>query len=163
MTNAIVILGKRTVRKTEIPHLEAFGHAMFARNKQLITTRTQGVASIVANAYASAGGTPQYLSGANYEELTSSDNIIVFTDTKYQEQLDENTPDWQSRGWLVIHNPKATEQAAQYLHGLLTEWGTAGLCNPDCDTCPYECFDNPANEPITPHACPNCHPIEASS
>jgi hypothetical protein len=124
MTSAIVILGKRTVRKSEIPHLETFARALFMREKQLITTRTEGVATVIAQAYAKAGGTPQYLTGADYLEHTSNDNVIVFTDTKYQAQLDEKQPGWKDRGWVIIHNPKATEDAATYLTQLLSDWGT---------------------------------------
>lgn len=124
MTDTIIVLGKRTVRQSEIPHLQTIGIALQRRDKQLITTSTEGVASIVAAAYASAGGTPQYMTNDNYKELTEKHPIIAFTDLKYQQQLDKSAPDWRTAGWMVIHNPKATEEAATYLTQLLAEWET---------------------------------------
>lgn len=124
MTDTIIVLGKRSVRKTEVPHLETFGKAMHARSKQLITTKTEGVASIVAKAYAAAGGTPQYLSKKDYATLIEEHPVVAFTDTKYQEQLDTIHPGWKTAGWVIIHNPKATEEAAAFLVNLLDEFGT---------------------------------------
>lgn len=120
----IVVLGKRTVRKSEIPHLQTFGTAMAIRSKQLVTTQSEGVASIVASAYAEAGGTPIFLTNENYESYTDQHPVVVFTDTKYQEQLDERAPHWRTADWIVIHNPKATEEVGAFLISLLEEFGT---------------------------------------
>lgn len=120
----IVVLGKRSVRKTEIPHLELFARAMIQRGKQLITTRTEGVASIIAKAFANAGGTPTYMTNQDYERYANSGRVVAFTDTKYQEHLDQKNPDWRTLGWVIIHNPKATEEAAAFLTKLLDDLGT---------------------------------------
>lgn len=124
MTNTIVVIGKRSVRKSEIPHLETVGKALAIRKRQLVTTPTEGVASIIAAAYAAAGGTPIYMTKTTYEDYTQSSDVIAFTDTKYQKQLDEVAPDWRSRDWLIVHNPKATEEVAAYLVQLLIEFDT---------------------------------------
>ena len=120
----IVVLGKRSVRKTEVPHLEVFGKAMAARGKQLITTRTEGAASIIAHAYEAAGGTPQYMTAKDYDHLTKTHPVVVFTDLAYQKHLDEVAPDWKTRGWEIIHNPKASEEVATFLTALMAELGT---------------------------------------
>lgn len=126
MSDTIVVIGKKTTRQSERPALEAFGTAMQRRAKQLITTRGEqgSVSQIIASAYQAAGGTPQFMTGANYKETTAGTNVIAFTDTKYVELLDKEDPDWRTRGWLVIHNPKATQDAATYLTQLLVDWDT---------------------------------------
>ena len=124
MPDLIVVLGKRTVRKTEVPHLETFGRAMYARSKQLVTTRTEGVASIVADAYRTAGGTPILMNSTNYASYIQDHPVVVFTDAKYQAHLDATAPDWRDQNWLVIHNPKAIEEAAVFLTQILSDFGT---------------------------------------
>jgi hypothetical protein len=132
MTDTIIVLGKKTTRKSDIAPLETFAKAMVIRTKQLITTRGEqgSVTQVIANAYQAAGGTPQFLTGANYDELTTTHPVIVFTDTKYQEQLDAVHPEWRTKNWLVIHNPKATEEAATYLTQLLADWDTPIVASP---------------------------------
>jgi hypothetical protein len=112
------------VRKTEIPHLQTFGQAMAIRGKQLVTTISDGVASIIATAYAQAGGTPIFMNNDNYERYTEQHPVVVFTDTKYQQQLNDRAPHWRTANWLVIHNPKATEEVGAFLTTLLEEFGT---------------------------------------
>ncbi len=124
MTDTIVVLGKRTVRKTELPHLHTFGAAMAIRSKQLITTKTEGAPAAIASAYMAAGGTPIYMTGADYQSYTEEHPVVVFTDTKYEAHLDKIAPNWRSANWTVIHNPKATQEAADYLTQILLDLGT---------------------------------------
>lgn len=124
MTDVIVVVGKRSVYKVEIPALQIFGKAMARREKQLITSRSEGTAKIVADAYAEAGGTPQYMTKENYEETTKAHPVIAFTDTKYRVQLDESAPWWRETDWTEILNPKATQEAAAFLVDYLAELGT---------------------------------------
>ena len=123
-TTTIVVIGKKSVRKTEVAHLETFGTALALRAKQLVTTKGEGVPSIIAKAYAKAGGTPVFMTSADYADYTENHPVIVFTDTKYVEQLDKIAPDWRARDWCVIHNPKATEEAAAFLVQMLSDYGT---------------------------------------
>lgn len=120
----IVVLGKRTVRKTEEPHLATFGRVIALRGKTLVTTRTEGVAAHIAKAYADAGGTPVYMTSTDYAHWTENFPVIAFTDTKYQEHLDKVAPNWKDFDWITIHNPKATEEAAAFLINLCEEFGT---------------------------------------
>lgn len=117
-----MVLGKRTVRQSEIPHLETIGQLIAKRDHLLITTRTEGVASIIAKAYAAAGGDVVYLGPDDYEHWASSGRVIAFTDTKYQEHLDKTAPDWRDLDWIIIHNPKATAEAAAYLTALVDDY-----------------------------------------
>lgn len=120
----IVVIGKPTVRASETPALEKIGRALAARGKQLITTRSPGVATVVAGAYAAAGGTPEYLTNENYESSVRTLPVIAFTDTKYQASLDEKMPSWRDLDWVVIHNPKAISEAAEFVVQLCHELGT---------------------------------------
>ena len=124
MTDTIVVLGKRTVRQSEIVHLQTFGQAMAMRGKTLVTTQNEGVASIVAAAYREAGGTPVFLTNDNYEAYTRDHPVVAFTDKSYLDQLDTKVPHWRDGNWLTIHNPKATQEAASFLTSLLAELGT---------------------------------------
>ena len=124
MTDTIVVIGKRTVRKAEVPHLQTFGQALALRGKTLVTTQSMGVASIVAAAFRDAGGTPIYMNNDNYAEYTTKYPVVAFTDAKYIEQLDEKAPSWRDNNWLTIHNPKATQETASFLTTLLSELGT---------------------------------------
>ena len=125
MSDIRVVIGKTTVRASEIPHLETVGIALARRKKQLVTTRSQGAPSHVAAAYLREGGAPIiYMSKEDYERYTTEHRVLCITDTKYQAQLDKVAPDWRTRGWEVIHNPKALAEVAQILTELMREMGT---------------------------------------
>lgn len=118
----IVVVGKESVRATEIPHLEFIGRAIAIRGKQLITSKNPGAAQHVAKGYVEAGGTIEYMTNANYEEITTKHPVLAFTDTKYQKLLDEHAPHHKTSDWQIIHNPKATAEAAAYIAKLLDEF-----------------------------------------
>jgi hypothetical protein len=119
----VVVLGKRTVRASEIPHLQTFGKALATRNKTLVTTRTEGAPAIVTQAYEQAGGRAIYLNAKNRADFNDAPTI-AFTDTKYQKHLDEHVPEWKTLGWVIIHNPKATADVATFLTDLMVEYRT---------------------------------------
>lgn len=123
----VVVLGKKQVRKDEIDALHTFGAALHRRGKTLATTKSEGVPAEIAKAYEEAGGTTLYIDGAwlvEYEKQVSPKKIIVFTNMQMQTDLDKKVPNWRERDWVIIHNPKATQEAARHVTQLLKEFGT---------------------------------------
>jgi hypothetical protein len=128
MTNhpIIVVVGKESVRATEIPHLEAIGRAIAIRGKTLVTSKSKGAAQHVAKGYVEAGGTIEYMTKANYEDYTTNHPVLAFTDTRYQDLLDNAAPWHKTSDWQIIHNPKATAAAAAFIAKLLEEYPPIG-------------------------------------
>lgn len=121
MSNVIVI-GKTSVNKLEVPHLFDIGRAIAHRGHVLHTTKTAGACRAVVEGYEAAGGITQYMKpGAG---LPEAEEIIVFTDIKFQKELDTRKPDWRNENWLILHNRKSTEQAMNWIKQVLVERGT---------------------------------------
>jgi hypothetical protein len=135
----IVVVGKESVRATEIPHLEAIGRAIAIRGKTLIIPKNAGAPGHVAKGYTEAGGTVEYMTRDNYEDITTSNPVLAFTDTKYQAILEVSAPWHKTSDWQLIHNPKATAEAAAYITKLLEEYPpihTSPLGPPCAQPCP---------------------------
>lgn len=119
----IVVLGKASYRNTEIPHLETVGKAIAIRGKTLVTTKGTGAATIIDAAYQAAGGKTEYLTHGDMTPFTLHP-VLIFSDQRMLDQLDEKLPEWRTMGWEIIHNPKATETTARYLDQILRNLGT---------------------------------------
>lgn len=121
----VVVLGKPSVNKLEHDALITIGRALAKRDKKLVTTKSPGVPQLVIEGYKREGGEPTYLQpGLMVEDMKRADEVLVFTDTPYQKKLDERKPDWRAEGWLVFHNRKATNDAANMTIQILEELGT---------------------------------------
>lgn len=118
----ILVLGKDNINKLEIEPLRRIGRAIAIRNKTLRTTKSPGACRAVVEGYESEGGTVEYTGKGNPEEGVKG--TLVFTSKKYQEKLDERLPDWRTRDWIVFHNRKATQDAANMIEQVLKELGT---------------------------------------
>ena len=120
----VIVLGKASFRDSEAPALADFGKALFIRGKQLLTTKSRGAAMSVEAGYISAGGDPQYLTAGDLKPFDGRYPVVIFTDKRMQDQLDERMPDWRTRNWIVIHNPKETEEAGRRTREILKSLGT---------------------------------------
>lgn len=119
----VVVLGKASYRTSEAEALRNFGRALAIRGKQLLTTANAGAAGPIREGYTTQGGTPSMLP-AGTDAFDGRYPVIVFTDKRMQDQLDERMPDWRTRNWIVIHNPKETEEAGRRTREILHELGT---------------------------------------
>lgn len=117
----VVVLGKRSVHKTEVKALRDFGLALALRGNQLVTTDTPGAPAEVSEGFRQGGGTVMLLKAG---ETPGERPVIIFTNSKMQQDLDENKPDWRERGWLIINNPKETQEAANAARVIAKERGT---------------------------------------
>lgn len=117
----VVVLGKRSVHKSEVKPLREFGHALALRGNQLVTNNTPGAATEVAAGFAEGGGTVKWLSPG---EGPGDRPVIIFTNSKMQQDLDRDKPGWRDRGWLIINNPKETAEAANAARIIAKERGT---------------------------------------
>lgn len=126
----VVVLGKAKFRASEEEALVDFGRACAIRGKQLLTTKGDGAAEPIRRGYEKEGGTPKFLKQGDTEPFDGRYPVVLFTDKRMQDQLDERMPDWRTRTgpdgktWIVIHNPKETEQAGRYTKQVLAELGT---------------------------------------
>ena len=119
----VVVLGKTSVRNTERPFLFDMGRALAIRKLTLVTTNTSGACAEVIAGYTSEGGTPQFLEpGKGLPE--DAQEVLVFSDTKFEAALDAKMPNWRDQNWLVFYNPKATSEAAMMTKQILAEAGT---------------------------------------
>lgn len=118
----VVVLGKTSVNKLEMPHLIDIGRALAHRGHALHTTRTAGACRAIVEGYEKEGKSPTYLKPGG--GLPDAEEVIVFTDAKFQKELDSRKPNWRDEGWLIIHNRKATQQAADWIKQVLAERGT---------------------------------------
>lgn len=119
----VVVLAKASYRGSEQPALLDFGTALAMRGKQLLTAKTGGALVPIIHAYETAGGTTAYLPKGT-EAFDGRYPVVIFTDKRLQDQLDERMPDWRDRNWVVIHNIKETETAGRYTRRILEELGT---------------------------------------
>ncbi len=121
----VVVLGKAKIRKSEEQALRDFGRALAIRGKKLLTTlQPTGATSYIWDAYEEAGGKAEPLPKGT-EAFDGRYPVVLFTDKRMQDQLDERMPDWRSRKhFTVIHNIKETEQAGRYTKQILAELGT---------------------------------------
>jgi len=94
---------------------------MALRQKPLVTTASPGAAALVVEGYRAEGGSPTFLPPNS--PTPNHSRVVVFTDTKLQAALDERVPDWRERGWLIIHNPKETQEAGEAAVLILAEHG----------------------------------------
>lgn len=117
----VVALGKSSINKIEYDPLFLIGRALAHRNKQLHTTRTPGAPKAIVDGYTSEGGEPVYIGKDGIP--SNADEVLVFTDARYQAKLDERDPKWRENGWLVFHNRKATTEAAAMVTQILEELG----------------------------------------
>ena len=120
----VVVLGKASFRNTEAAAMMDFGHALFTRDKQLLTTHNDGATVPIRDGFAKAGGKTQFLKQGDLEPFDGRYPVVVFTDKRMQDQLDKRMPDWRSRNWIIIHNPKETAEAGRRTRELLIELGT---------------------------------------
>lgn len=119
----VVVLGKPTINKIEYDPLFFIGRALALRNKQLRTTKTEGACAAIVAGYESQGQSPEYITkGGLITE--GAESVVVFTDAKYQAKLTERYPTWKDQPWLVIHNRKATTEAATMVKQILEDLGT---------------------------------------
>lgn len=116
------MLGKTSVNKAEHDALRYIGRALAHRGHTLHTTNTPGACQLVAEGYKAEGGTPTYISGKL--DTSIAREILVFTDLKFQNKLDERMPDWRKADWLVFHNRKATADCANMISKILEARGT---------------------------------------
>ena len=127
-TRIVVVLGKTKPRVTEIPALRAFGQALHYRGKRLFTTNSEGAPKIIREAYEEAGGQTTFLTKGfidEFESLKKHKPVLIFSDAKFLRDLDAKVPNWRDRGWIVIHNPKETMEAARLTAQVLSELGPA--------------------------------------
>jgi hypothetical protein len=115
------VLGKKTVHKNEVKPLRDFGHALALRGNQLVTTRGTGAPAEVAIGFAEGGGTVKFLSEG---EKPGERSVIIFTNSKMQKDLDETKPGWRDRNWVIINNPKETQDAGNAARIIAKERGT---------------------------------------
>lgn len=122
----VVVLGKASYRKSEQHALETFGQALAHRSKQLLTTQSPpaSAAHAVRIGYEFANGRTQFLKPGDLEPFDGRYPVVVFTDKRMQDQLDERMPNWRTRGWIVIHNIKETEEAGRKTREVLAQLGT---------------------------------------
>lgn len=95
----VVILGCTTIDADADEMFRDIGSIIYRHGKQLVTTRTKGVADAVAAGFRLAGGIPAYL--AEGGDAPDHDRVLVFADNAFKERLDDRVPDWDTRGWLV--------------------------------------------------------------
>ena len=76
----------------------------------------------MAEGYERGGKTPTYLKKG--EQPNADIPVVIFTNSKMQQDLDEQKPDWRARGWTIIHNPKETIDAGRYARIIAKERGT---------------------------------------
>lgn len=119
----VVVLGKASFRKSETDALLVFGRALAIRDKQLLTAKSGGALTPIIDGYETMGGTTQFLPKGT-EAFDGRYPVVVFTDKRLQDQLDERMPDWRSRNWIVIHNIAETEKAGRYVTKILDQLGT---------------------------------------
>lgn len=117
----VIVLGKKSVNKNEVKPLRDFGHALALRGNQLVTTRNPGAPAEVAIGFTEGGGKPQFLKP---EEGPGDRPVVIFTNSKMQADLDAEKPGWRERGWIIINNPKETQDAANYARIIAKERGT---------------------------------------
>lgn len=119
----ILVLGKTTLNKIEYDPLFKIGQALAIRNKQLRTTETAGACRAIVEGYTSKSGKPEYLKkGQVATEGVSA--VIAFTDSKFQQRLDERVPDWRKENWIIVHNRKATTDAVKMVLQIISDLGT---------------------------------------
>lgn len=124
MSDTIVVLAKAKARKDEEQDLYDFGYALALRGKTLLTTNASGAGEHIRRGYTEAGGTVQNLKPGDTEPFDGRFPVVAFTDKRMQDQLDERMPDWRTRNWTVIHNPKETSTAGRYTREILRSLGT---------------------------------------
>lgn len=117
----VVVLGKRSVTRSEVEPLRVFGHALALRRNQLVTTKTSGAPAEVVIGYQRGGGSPKYL---RENEKPGDRPVIIFTNSKMQADLDETKPGWRDRGWIIVNNPAETEEVANMARIIARERGT---------------------------------------
>ena len=123
--SVVVVLAKASFRASEEQALRDFGTACALREKLMLTAPGAGGAIIpILEAYTAAGGTPKQLTAGDLEPFDGRYTVVVFTDKRMQDTLDERMPDWRTRNWIVIHNPKETEQAGRDMRKILSSLGT---------------------------------------
>lgn len=117
----LVVLGKRSVRRDEVQALRDFGYAMALRGMRLITTKTPGAPEEIANGFTAAGGEPEYLKDG--ERPDAKIPVVIFTNSAMLAK-DENHKTWTERGWLIINNPKETQDAGKFARIIAAQRGT---------------------------------------
>lgn len=120
-SNIVVVLGKSTINKIEYDPLVLIGRALARRGKTLFTTNTPGAPKAIVDGYTKEGGTPTYIGKGGIPG--NADEVLIFTDARYQAKLDERDPKWRDNGWLIFHNRKATTEAAAMVTQILEELG----------------------------------------
>jgi len=120
----VVVLAKAKYRKDEMQALRDFGEGLAIRGKRLLIHHGAGAVEPIIQGYAAGGGKAEQLPKGT-EAFDGRYPVVLFTDKRMQDQLDERMPDWRSRKhFTVIHNPKETEQAGRYTKQILAELGT---------------------------------------
>ena len=117
----VIVLGKKSVHKAEVKPLRDFGHALALRGNQLVIPNSPGAPAEVAIGFGEGGGTVKYLAKG---EQPGERSIIIFTNSKMQEDLDRDKPGWRDRNWVIINNPKETQEAANMARIIAKERGT---------------------------------------
>lgn len=117
----VIVLGKKSANKNEIKPLRDFGHALALRGNQLVVTNGPGAPAEVAIGFTEGGGKVRYLAAG---EQPGNRPVIIFTNSKMQADLDKQKPGWRKRGWIIINNPKETQEAANYARIIAKERGT---------------------------------------
>jgi hypothetical protein len=60
--------------------------------------------------------------------------VLVFTDKRFQDQLDARFPGWREYHWYVVHNPKDTKDTARHMAYNLHQVGLRLLPDDDGTT-----------------------------
>lgn len=97
----VIVIGKRELTQNETDALQTIGFGIATAGKMLHTTDTPGAPQAVAAGFRAAGREPEiHTSGLSQVD---GDTICIL-DGPLATKLDQQMPDWEHKGWLVLQD-----------------------------------------------------------